>query len=59
MNREWLARHPAEVAFDLIGAHLTVDRDGVRTGGRIVEAEAYAGLDDPASHSYRMKGRVR
>lgn len=56
MNRDWLARHPAEVAFDLVGCRFTVTRDGVRAGGRIVEAEAYAGLDDPASHSFRMKG---
>lgn len=56
MDRTSLTRHPAEVAFDLIGCHLTVDRDGLRTTGRIVEAEAYSGLDDPASHSFRMKG---
>lgn len=56
MDRVWLTRHPAEVGFDLIGCHLSVNRDGTQVTGKIVEAEAYSGLDDPASHSYRMKG---
>ena len=55
LDREWFSRHPAEVAWDLIGCVLRVTRDGVSTAGRIVEAEAYAGPSDPASHASRLK----
>lgn len=54
MDRSWFTRHPAEVAFDLIGRHLTVSRDGQVTTGRIVETEAYAGPNDEASHSGKL-----
>lgn len=49
-----LTRHPALVGYDLIGAEITVARDGIVTAGRIVECEAYAGPRDAASHSARL-----
>ena len=47
MSAAFFARHPVEVAKDLIGARLTLH--GV--GGLIVETEAYH-HEDPASHSH-------
>lgn len=54
-DRAWFTRHPVEVAWDLIGCVLRVNRDGVTVAGRIVETEAYAGPGDPASHAGRLK----
>jgi DNA-3-methyladenine glycosylase len=54
LDREWFARPTAEVARDLVGCMILVDRgtpDAVVA--RIVETEAYLGLDDPASHAFR------
>ena len=56
VGRSWLARHPVEVAWDLIGCELRIERDGVIVAGRIVETEAYAGPLDPASHASRLMG---
>ncbi len=53
---EWFVRHPLRVAFDLVGATLVVDRGGERVVARIVEVEAYGGMEDLASHAtmYRV-----
>jgi len=52
----WFGRHPMRVAFDLVGAMLVVDRQGERVAARIVEVEAYGGMEDLASHAtmYRV-----
>ncbi len=47
------------MAPELIGCRLVSLLGGVRTSGRIVEAEAYTGPSDAASHTARLKqGRV-
>lgn len=55
-ERAWFGRHPVRVAFALIGAMLVVDRNGERVVARIVEVEAYGGMEDLASHAtmYRV-----
>lgn len=51
-------RDAEAVARALLGAALVSDIGGVRTAGRIVEAEAYPGPHDPASHAAERIGRT-
>lgn len=51
MPRSFLARSTVEVAHDLIGCYLAVNDPAGVLVGRIVEAEAYAGVGDAASHA--------
>lgn len=50
---EFFHRSADDVARDLLGQRIVSRVDGVRTGGRIIETEAYLGVDDPASHAFR------
>lgn len=44
-----------KVARQLLGKLLVTEIDGVRTSGRIVETEAYAGVIDRASHAFNNR----
>ena len=46
-------RSTETVARELLGKYLVRDLNGLLMSGIIVETEAYYGLEDPASHSYR------
>ncbi|MCA8831761.1 DNA-3-methyladenine glycosylase [Hymenobacter pini] len=43
---------PVQIARDLLGKYLYTRIDGVLTGGRITETEAYAHVNDQACHSH-------
>jgi DNA-3-methyladenine glycosylase len=51
LDRTFFARNPRRVARELLGKILVRDRENVRLAARIVETEAYLGVNDPAAHS--------
>jgi len=51
LERDFFARDTLEVARGLLGRRLVRILDGERLAGRIVEAEAYVGEQDEASHA--------
>lgn len=54
LSREFYDRDPRKVARDLLGKLLIrKEKRGKLLVGRIVEVEAYLGMKDPASHSFR------
>lgn len=52
LHRSFFDRSPDIVAPELLGKILAHRAEGAHLSGRIVETEAYLGLDDPASHAY-------
>ncbi len=48
----YLQEDVVKVSRQLLGKYLMSDIGGKRTGGMIVETEAYDGLNDKASHAY-------
>lgn len=53
LTREFFAREVSVVARDLLGREIVSRLDGPPVTVRLTEVEAYAGLDDPASHAFR------
>jgi DNA-3-methyladenine glycosylase len=52
-------KNVVQVARDLLGKILITQLDGYRSSGRIVETEAYAGVEDRASHAFGSKRTAR
>jgi DNA-3-methyladenine glycosylase len=54
LDRDFFARPTVQVARDLLGCRMVVDRgSAAEVVATLVEVEAYLGTDDPASHAYR------
>ena len=47
------------IARELLGKIIVTNIEGIKTSGRIVETEAYAGITDKASHAYAGKRTSR
>lgn len=52
LPRSFYARPTTEVARDLLGKVIVRQVDGLELAGRIVEVEAYLGLNDEAAHAF-------
>ena len=60
LPRRFYERPTVQVARELLGCEIRVQREGVVARGRIVETEAYRGFDDQACHGWRgMTPRLR
>lgn len=55
LDQSFFARDTITVAKELLGCYLVHEINGKKLIGKIVETEAYLGLQDPASHAYRGK----
>lgn len=51
--RSFYQQNTIDIARELLGCEFISNIGGVKTGGIIVETEAYRGPDDPACHAYR------
>ena len=59
LEREFYRKSSIQLAQDLIGKILVHKINGQKISGRIVEVEAYMGIEDKAAHSYAGKRTKR
>ena len=52
LNREFYDRDSIAVAKELLGKVLVYESGGQKVSVKIVETEAYMGIEDKAAHSY-------
>ncbi len=55
----YLREDVVQISKELLGKLLFSFKEGVLTGGRIIETEAYRGPEDKASHAYRNRRTKR
>jgi DNA-3-methyladenine glycosylase len=57
LPRSFYNRNTLDVAIDLLGCKIVSNVGAIKTGGIIVETEAYHGPDDPACHAFHGLSR--
>lgn len=55
LSRKFYTNDTLKVAKQLIGKYLVTKLREGKTVGKIIETEAYCGIDDPACHAYKGK----
>lgn len=58
-SEKYFYQDAISLAKDMVGKHITRIIDGHEIAGKIVETEAYMGIDDRASHTYSGKKTKR
>ncbi len=59
LTRDFYLRPTEDVARELLGAVIVRQERGRRVSIRVVEVEAYLGVDDPAAHTYGGRRTAR
>jgi DNA-3-methyladenine glycosylase len=55
INRNFFKKPTLEILDNILGMSLITEIKGIKTGGMIIEAEAYLGADDPGSFAFGGK----